>query len=457
MIAALALLIATLTGITEANSEWMSLTNGVEVKVADASHIQNPGRVRRLRDAQQRFLSSNSAGQYFADSAGTYYDEYAQFWRLLGFYVDCNVAEDNRRRRLEDGSSPCERYLLWAAYVDLDYQGGGLGEYKMYDRFNDKWDDTSCQMHGDGRCVKMDCHLPDTSFELLGFFKEPNFNEWMEQLFKHEGVCVWTDDEYQFMKDAREDWPDGCTNTGMQDEKGNYLYYDVKPVANGMMDVGLFTDSRCSASYGGEMSTYDVLKQVYGGNNRRTKDGSNTLTLEQFIETWNEAFSVFTICQPCKAYTPAFLYSANEYNGGNQDNDDANGGYFSCDDDGRYFFFECYLHVLFCLHTEFSLAGYNNVNQCMKFRTKTEMLQASMEDVAMASSQGSITEVKVGNAVYGKAASLNSLGGSISISDMFCAFIFIGGMCYMIYSYVTNSHINESFKEPLVASDGVAA
>lgn len=87
-------------------------------------------------------------------------------------------------------------------YVDLDYEGGGIGEYSFYNRHEDTWDTTSC-IAADGRCAPMDCHLPETNFKLLGVFKEQNFGQWMEQLFKHEGICVWTDEEYEFMQDER--------------------------------------------------------------------------------------------------------------------------------------------------------------------------------------------------------------------------------------------------------------
>lgn len=80
-------------------------------------------------------------------------------------------------------------------YVDLDYSGGGIGEYQFYDRQNHRWDATSCKSEKNGRCARMDCHLKDTHFKLLGFFKEPNYHEWMEQLFKHQGVCLWTNEE----------------------------------------------------------------------------------------------------------------------------------------------------------------------------------------------------------------------------------------------------------------------
>ena len=50
------------------------------------------------------------------DSSETFYNEYAQAWRLMGFYIDCNADQDDHRRELEgeDGGG-CMRYLLWAA------------------------------------------------------------------------------------------------------------------------------------------------------------------------------------------------------------------------------------------------------------------------------------------------------------------------------------------------------
>lgn len=42
-----------------------------------------------------------------ADSTETYYSEDAQAWRMLGLYMDC--------AKQDDGTSLCERFLLWAA------------------------------------------------------------------------------------------------------------------------------------------------------------------------------------------------------------------------------------------------------------------------------------------------------------------------------------------------------
>ena len=66
-------------------------------------------------------------------------------------------------------------------YVDLDYEGGGIGEYQYWDRETETWDGTSCQFGDSNRCAKMDCHTQNTHFELLGIFKHKSYQDWMEQ------------------------------------------------------------------------------------------------------------------------------------------------------------------------------------------------------------------------------------------------------------------------------------
>ena len=66
---------------------------------------------------------------------------------------------------------------------------------------------------------------------------------------------------------------------------------------------------------------------------------------------------------------------------GDEDGGD-NGAYFTCRDD----------------------AGYENVNQCMKFRTKTDMDLAYIEDVRLASNQGTINHIDIDGNHYGTKA-----------------------------------------------------
>jgi hypothetical protein len=68
--------------------------------------------------------SSVYGSNYYADTAQTYYDGYAQAWRYLGWYVDCNGGSSRyyeQSHHSHDGDSSnignnyCQRYLMWAA------------------------------------------------------------------------------------------------------------------------------------------------------------------------------------------------------------------------------------------------------------------------------------------------------------------------------------------------------
>jgi len=143
------------------------------------------------------------------------------------------------------------------------------------------------------------------------------------------------------MQEARDWWPKGCTSTGKKDGR-TPIYMDVKPGVGGTMELGLYTDSACTIDY----------------TRGRVKLG----TEQQYVDKWNEALGIFRVCQPCKAYSLSELEQKDDAEG------DDNNGRFTCDDD----------------------AGYKNVNQCMKFRTKTDARPASYKEVALASFQGSI-------------------------------------------------------------------
>jgi hypothetical protein len=179
------------------NGNWFSLEKGSSLEFQPSN---DAALHRSLGGGGTTAGSTSGYESQFVDGSETYYNDYAQAWRLLGFYTDCNAPHNNqnecsdrrqRHRQLNGGGNnagetpACQRYLMWAAYVDLDYAGGGIGEYQFYDRHSQNWDKTSCVAKS-GRCAKMDCHLKETNFQLLGFFKEPNYHEWMEQLFK---VC----------------------------------------------------------------------------------------------------------------------------------------------------------------------------------------------------------------------------------------------------------------------------
>lgn len=163
-------------------------------------------------------------------------------------------------------------------------------------------------------------------------------------------------------------WPCDCTATEQNDESGQPLYYDARPLPEGRLGLGLYTDSRCMYDYTGEMEITDVLQSV----------GGDIANLEKTLTQWNEAFDVFKVCQPCKAYDLGYNPDLNgDREGGDADED--GGSAFDCYDD----------------------ANYVNVNQCMKFKTKTEMLAADFRDLMLAHEQGNIVEFEVSGFTYG--------------------------------------------------------
>eukprot|EP00588_Corethron_pennatum_P018117 CAMPEP_0194304906 /NCGR_PEP_ID=MMETSP0171-20130528/2484_1 /TAXON_ID=218684 /ORGANISM="Corethron pennatum, Strain L29A3" /LENGTH=896 /DNA_ID=CAMNT_0039056281 /DNA_START=285 /DNA_END=2975 /DNA_ORIENTATION=+ len=273
------------------------------------------------------------------------WSSYQMSWRLLGFYLDCGYSEDDddgRRRLSGSGEGGCQRMVLYGVYVDPNYEGNGLYEYEYYSKYYGNW---TC--YGDECRERMDCHLPETNWQLLGVFKIDNVvsgDGWMEQLFKHEGVCIMTYDDYEITYDGREVFPDSCNDSGEIDSDGNYLYYDSKPTIGGGYTIGLYTDSFCTQEYTG--SDFDPF----------SLSGID----EDYVDEFNSAMSIFQICQPCVSY------------------------------DVRAEDFYCY-----------DTAGYENVDQCMKFGVKAYAVAATQNDVILAARQQTIVGFELNGETVG--------------------------------------------------------
>ena len=78
--------------------------------------------------ANYGYSSSIYGGNAYADSSSTYYNGYAQAWRYLGWYVDCNGGSSryysqsgggggshSGDQSSSFGNNYCQRYLMWAA------------------------------------------------------------------------------------------------------------------------------------------------------------------------------------------------------------------------------------------------------------------------------------------------------------------------------------------------------
>jgi len=374
------------------------------------------------------------------------YDENQQAWRLMGFIVDCNpMVNDDYYQDGGSGSGDqgtedgCARYVLWAAYVDLDYEGGGIGEYQYWNATDSSWDTTACEYSGSGRCAKMDCHLENTHFSLLGFFKHKSYDDWLEQLFKHEGICIWNDEEYSFMKNAREVWPQGCIDSYTMTNDGAEIYYDIKPVQGGDIEVGLYTDTQCIKEYTSTGSNDPITVENILGNFFAENDGSgdgddgyydfSSDTLEESMERWNSAMEQFRVCQPCVSYDIENVDGTKFY-----DDDGGNGGdMFECYDD----------------------AGYTNVNQCMKFMAKTTMNTATFRDMSLGRYQGTLTATQMNGYNVNKNWRREAFSNVLTYFFLCVSLVIFGyGSIYFYKAKVATNYQPTfgwaNFKEPLV-------
>mmetsp|Transcript_27570 Transcript_27570/g.60689 ORF Transcript_27570/g.60689 Transcript_27570/m.60689 type:complete len:676 (-) Transcript_27570:323-2350(-) len=385
--------------------------------MAKLDHVRN----RNLYDA-------DDYDSYLVDSKGNQYEPYSMAWRYLGMYIDCDIQQEggndydesniyrkltrqlfgsrtktpSKRRGLGSGSGDgddCSRKVLWAAYHDPHYRGNEIGEYQFYDHISSTWDDSTCETM---RCAKMNCHASRSQFQLIGVFKEADgLTDWAEQLFKHEGYCIWNgdkDDEegsgsgdgndgtsnYEFMSNRQDYIPQGCSSMYLSDNDGNAVYRGLMPLPGGNITEGLYTDEDCTQK--SRMSFSDYIVKWYSNYYYDEEKGESVAAnWAANTEQWNALMVDYHVCQPCRAYNKVQMYEDEDRLRRRRLDEDDGGG------DEEKWGYNCY-----------DDAGYRNCNQCYKFETKTDMEPASTEDLERASDQGTILAIKVDGVTYGK-------------------------------------------------------
>lgn len=103
--------------VPDTGAQWTTLANGVEYQ--PAANL-SPLAEMHLRQLTATYPTGNFE-KMFVDGAETYYDEYAQAWRALGFFIDCGYQQTDARRDLQEGEEGCRRYMLWAAVRSKQY------------------------------------------------------------------------------------------------------------------------------------------------------------------------------------------------------------------------------------------------------------------------------------------------------------------------------------------------
>lgn len=292
----------------------------------------------------------------------------------------------------------------------------------------------------------MDCHDPSTEWQLVGVYKESvefDNDTWFEQLFKHQGYCVWDGDKenyddvynsnYQFMQAMREELPNGCTEIeDIQTYNGKSYYVGIKPQSEGQMTLGVYTDSSCQSESGYSFSDYQKL--VSGDSVASTYSGA--------FDRWNELMTTYKVCQPCRAYNRQKTYESSrklaEENDGQ--GEEEQWGY-NCYDDADYRKYVFFLRLMNFIDWHITHGFFDSIiscNQCFKFETHTDMEVASSSDLATASKQGTIMAILYTDGTWYGSGTIGSNGEesyasssssySTSYSSVGAAAVLLGAM-----------------------------
>lgn len=342
----------------------------------DENAIQENENYRWLRGLSSTSTSGMETPQYMA-AVDEYYDPWAQGYRMLGGFIDCDHDADGGGSG-DNGGNACSRWMMWAAYVNPNYGGGGRDEYFTYS-YNDEDDGTTSVNN-------LDCHSPDTEWELMGVYRQ-EFYQFIEQISKH----LWAIDDYEYvvalaglayMSD------DDCYGVGY-DGNGNYLYAGIQPYTGGMYMIALYTDAQCLTLDTSSGLTFDDFGMTNDMDLGSKDDGCldddalSTLygywvaTQEYTLELLNEVYSEYKYCTLCMDY-PTY-----------QD------GYFigdtGTDDDDL-------------------------INQCWKFHSH-DSFTCEAGCIALGDQQGSILQITYDSASYGTSWDGSSGAGSTTVFD----------------------------------------
>jgi len=225
-----------------------------------------------------------------------YYDMWQQAYRFLGGYIDCSHSWGDGSHDSGDGNGSdeaCSRWMMWAAYIDPNYAGGGYDEY-----------------FGDGAEGALDCHSPDTDWKLIGVYRQ-EFYQYIEQISKH----LWAIDEYEYIVAlAGLEYMTGeeCFGVGY-DENGGQLYASVQPLEGGAFQMGLYSDTQCITLNTQTSYTYDDFAEGseldLGSKDATDDDAFHQQAYQYWQETQeytltnlNTVYNDFKFCTSCVDY-----------------------------------------------------------------------------------------------------------------------------------------------------------
>jgi len=369
-----------------------------EEAIKDDPKLEKPDN-QWLRRAWGWGSNSNTQDEtVFADTS-QYYDSWAQAYRMLGSFISCDIDETNEYN-YDYGGNNCIRWVMWAAYLNPNYQGGGREEYFGYSSnddasssyYDDDANNGNCYRTDDGsyHCndysnnddydanngnvnnvadrSSLDCHDSSTEWLLLGVYRQ-DFYEFFEQIIKH----VWYYDDYEYIvgSGGLEYMGDNACSFLSYADDGTSIFSAIRPMSGGNYSMGIYSDWQCLEHIDEEEAGFDydsingnaAYYNNYGGDDyyngqQDYYDQAQEYTLSLFNEVFEE-FKYCTLCMDYPSYQDGYF----------------NGDYYGTDDD-------------------------NLINQCWKFYSH-DTYNCDSACIAMADTQDTIVGIKLGNMYYG--------------------------------------------------------
>lgn len=254
--------------------------------------------------------SSSSSNPYTSSNLADVsesYDWWSQGYRMLGGFIDCDNQKDEGSGDKDgggDNGGACSRWMMWAAYINPNYEGGGRDEYFNYNSYYDDEDgDDNSQTTS-----KLDCHSQDTEWVLLGVYRQ-EFYQFFEQISKH----LWAIDEYEYVVALAglaymTDYD--CFNVGYS-SSGDALYAGIEPYSGGNFRMSLYTDASCLQLDTSSGLTYDdfglTSDMSLGSNDNGCMDDDALYSYWQSAQEYtlsllNEVYEEYKYCTLCMDY-----------------------------------------------------------------------------------------------------------------------------------------------------------
>jgi len=344
---------------------------------------------------------------------GQYFDVWAQAYRMLGVYINCQSSAssngwngyygygNNNNNNDDDEEDGCQRWVIWASYVNPAYNGNGYQEYFTQTVDDDMYYNSAqgCQQQDDGtyKCNnnnnsnnnsknkyyaqapgQLDCHSLDTEWLLMGIYRE-QFYDFFEQVTKH--VWYYTSYEYTVATSGLEYIGDADCEY-VASHYGTSVYKAPKPLQGGGFIIGLYIDEDCLEPFEEDdtLNADNLSGNYYGNDNNsnnnngydwsyyNNENGYGGNTEEYTLTLFNEVFEEFKYCTLCLDYPS---YQDGYFNGDGYDGDDL-------------------------------------INQCWKFYSH-DSYPCDSDCMALADAQGTVNVFKYGDKYYG-----SSWNGQIS-------------------------------------------